>query len=140
MDKAAAVRVARADHPGGDLVPGADNAPERRVEPFALEVGLPPRLEVARREVPVIRERLLMSGVKSVRVALRVEGNDAQPLGPLGCGRRPLELDAQLAEDAHGTVAERLEQPAGGGVGLEDAVLDSASAAAGRVLLEPCRD
>ena len=81
-----------------------------------------------------------MRGVELERVTLRVEGDDAQPVRPLGCGRRRLELDAQLAEDAHGAVAERLEQPAGGGVGLEDAVLDPACAAAGRVLLEPGRD
>ena len=62
---------------------------------------------------------------------LRVERDDAQPVRPLGCGRRRLELDAHLAEDAHGAVAERLEQPAGGGVGLEDAVLDPACAARG---------
>ena len=81
-----------------------------------------------------------MRGVELERVTLRVERDDAQPVRPLGCGRRRLELDAQLAEDAHGAVAERLEQPAGGGVGLEDAVLDPACAAAGRVLLEPGRD
>ena len=32
MDEAAAVRVARADRPGGDLLPGPDDAPETRVE------------------------------------------------------------------------------------------------------------
>src|SRR5450755_140845 len=40
VDPAAAVRVARADRPGGDLVPGADHAPERRVEALAPEVAL----------------------------------------------------------------------------------------------------
>jgi hypothetical protein len=84
----------------------------------------------------VIRERLLVRGVELERVTLRVELDDAQPARPVGCGRRRLELGAQLAEDAHGAVAERLEQPAGGRVGLEDAVLDPACAAAGRVLLE----
>jgi hypothetical protein len=54
VDKAAAVRVARADRPGGDLVPGADDAPERRVEALAPEVALRPRLEIAGRVVPVI--------------------------------------------------------------------------------------
>src|SRR3954453_23448210 len=38
VDKAAAVGVARADRAGGDLVPGADDAPERRIEAVALEV------------------------------------------------------------------------------------------------------
>ena len=81
-----------------------------------------------------------MRGVELERVTLRVERDDAQPVRPLGCGRRRLELDAHLAKDAHGAVAERLEQPAGGGVGLEDVVLDPACAVAGRVLLEPGRD
>src|SRR5918994_8014115 len=140
VDEAAAVGVACADRPGGDLVPGADDTPERWVEALAPEVPLRPRLEVARREFPVIRERLLVRGVELERVTLRVEGDGAQPVRPLGCGRRRLELDAQLAEDAHGAVAERLEQPAGGGVGLEDGVLDPAGAAAGRVVLEPGHD
>jgi hypothetical protein len=104
VDKAAAVRVACADRPGGDLVPGADDAPERRVKALAPEVALRPRLEVARRVVPVIRERLLVRGVDRERVTLRVERDDAQPGRPLGCGRRRLELDAQLAEDAHGAI------------------------------------
>ena len=87
-----------------------------------------------------IGERLLVRGVELARVPLRVEGDDAQPVRPRGRGRRRLELDAHLAEDAHGAVAERLEQAAGGGVGLEDAVLDPACAVARRVLLEPGRD
>jgi hypothetical protein len=114
VDKSAAVRVARADRPGDDLVPGADDAPQRWVEALAPEVALGPRLEVARRVVPVIRERLLLCGVELERILLRVEGDDAQPVRPLGCGRGRLELDAHLAEDAHGSVAARLEQPAGG--------------------------
>jgi hypothetical protein len=88
----------------------------------------------------VIRERLLVRGVELARVLLRVERDDAQPVRPFGCGRRRLELDAQLAEHAYGAVAERLEQPAAGGVRLQDAVLDPACAAAGRLLLEPCDD
>ena len=40
VDKAAAVRVARADRPGGDLVAGADDAPQRRVKALAVEVAL----------------------------------------------------------------------------------------------------
>ena len=55
----------------------------------------------------------LAASWKSTRVLLRVERDDAQPVGPLGCGRRRLELDAHLAEDAHGAVAKRLEEPAG---------------------------
>ena len=74
------------------------------------------------------------------RVPLRVERDDAQLLRPLGCARRGLELDAHLAEDAHGAVAERLEQPARPGVGLQDAVLDPACSATGRALLEAGRD
>src|SRR5215204_2000098 len=78
----------------------------------------------------------LVRGVELKPVMLRVEGDDAQPVRPLGWGWWRLELDAQLAVDAHGAVAERLEQPAGGGVGLEDRILDPPCAAAGRVLLE----
>ena len=140
VDPAATVRVAPADRPRGDLVPGADDAPERRVEALAPEVELRPRLEVARREVPAVRERVLVRGVELERVTHRVERDNAQPVRPLGWGRRRVELDAQLAEDAHGAVAKRLEQPAGGGVGLQDGVLDPACAAACRVVLEPGRD
>ena len=74
------------------------------------------------------------------RVLLRVEGDDAQPLRPRRRGWRRVELDAQLAERAHGAVAERLEQDAGGGVVLQDAVLDPPCVAAGGVLLELGRD
>jgi hypothetical protein len=88
----------------------------------------------------VIGERLLAGGVELARVALRVERDDAQPARPFGRGRRRRQRDAHLAEDAHGAVAERLEQPARRGVDLEDVVLDPACAAAGRVLLEPGRD
>ena len=88
----------------------------------------------------MIRERLLVRGVEGARVALGVEGDDAQPVRPHRRGRRRLELDAHLAKDPHGAVAQRLEQPAGGGVGLEDAVLDPACAPAGGLLLEPGRD
>ena len=106
VDPAAAVRVARADRAGGDLAPGSNHAPERRVEALALELVLRPRLEVAGRVVPVIRERLLVRAVELERVTRRVEGDDAQPVRPLGGARRRLEVDAQLAEDAHGAVAE----------------------------------
>ena len=81
--------------------------------------GLGPRLEVARGVVPVIRECLLVCGVELERIALGLEGDNAQPSRPLGCGRRRVELDAHLAEDSHGPVAERLEQPVGGRVGFE---------------------
>src|SRR5215213_3613268 len=76
VDPAAAVRVARADRAGGDLVPGADDAPERRVEALAPEVHPRPRLEIARHVVPGMRERFLVRGVKFERVMLRVERDD----------------------------------------------------------------
>ena len=111
---AAAVRVGRRDRAGCDLVSGVDDAPERRVEALALEVALRPRFEVALGVLPVIRERLLVGGVELERVALRVERDDAQPVRPLRGGRWRFELDAQLAEDAYGVVAERLEQRSSG--------------------------
>jgi hypothetical protein len=55
-----------------------------------------------------------MRCVELERVAFGVERDHAQPVRPRRCGRGSLELDAQLAEDPHGEVAERLEQPAGG--------------------------
>src|SRR5450631_2742150 len=82
-----------AHRPSRDLVPGTDDAPERRVEALAPEVTLRPRLEVARRVVPVVRERLLVHGVELERITLRVERDDAQSVRPLGCGWRRLELD-----------------------------------------------
>ena len=87
----------------------------------------------------MIRERLLVRGVELARVMIRVKPMYLQAVRPLGCGRRRLELDPQFAEHAHRAVAERLEQLASGGVGLQDAVLDPARAAPGRVLLEPGR-
>jgi hypothetical protein len=86
--------------------------------------------------VPVVCERLLVRGVELGRVALRIEHVDAQPGRPGGWERRRVQLDAHLAEDAHHAVAERLEQPARGGVHLEDAVLDPARAVPGGLLLE----
>ena len=70
----------------------------------------------------MICERLLVRGVELDRVTLRVERDDcaARP-ATLGARRWRLELDAHLAKDAHGTVAERLEQSAGGRVDLERA-------------------
>ena len=82
VDPAAAVRVARGDRPGGDLVPGADDAPQRRVEALALQVALRPRLEVARRVVPMIGERLLMGGVEPR--ARRARGSNASTRRPSG--------------------------------------------------------
>jgi hypothetical protein len=140
VDEAAAVRLARADRSRGDLVAGADDAPERRVEALARQLGLRPRLEVARHVAPGIRERLLVGGVELAGVALRVERDDAQPIRPVRRGRRPLELDAHLAEDPHGDVAERLEQLTRVGVGLQDGVLDFRDSGAGRFLLELGRD
>src|SRR5262245_33950383 len=52
VHEASPVRVARADRPRGDLVAGADDAPQRRVEALALEVDRPPRRELARDVVP----------------------------------------------------------------------------------------
>jgi hypothetical protein len=42
--------------------------------------------------------------------ASRSASKGKTPLRPFGCGRRRLELDAQLAEDAHRAVAQRLER------------------------------
>jgi hypothetical protein len=140
VDPPAAVRVGRADRSGGDLAPGTDDAPERRVEALAGVVALRPRFESAGRVVPVILERLLVRGVELQRVVLCVKRGDPQSVRPHQCRRGRDELDAQLTEDAHGVVAERLEQPVSGGVGFEDAVLDSARAAACSVLLESCCD
>src|SRR5262245_28203648 len=122
VHEAAPVRVARADRPGGDLVAGAHDAPQRRVEALALEIDHPPRREVARDVVPGVRERLLLRGEELAHVTLGVELDDAQAARPRGRRRRRLELDAHLAEHAHGGVAERLEQRAGGGGGLQHAV------------------
>ncbi len=140
VDPPAAVRFARADRPGGDLLPGADNAPQCRVKALASDVVLRPRLEVARPVLPVVRERLLVRGVELDRVTLRVERKDAQPVRPLGYGWPRLELDAQLAKDAHGAVAKRFEQPASGTISLQHGVLDPACAALDSVLLERGRD
>src|SRR3954469_19159618 len=73
LHPAAPVGVGGADRPRGDLVAGPDDGPERGVEALAAEVALRPRLEVARRVVPVIGERLLVRGVERARLAVGVE-------------------------------------------------------------------
>ena len=88
----------------------------------------------------MIRERLLLRSMELERVTLGVERDNSQPVGPLGRGRRRLQLDTHLAEDAHSAVAERLEQPAGGRVDVERPGEDPTCAPAGRVLFKPGRD
>src|SRR3954469_25198159 len=139
-DEAAAVGVGAADRPTGDLVAGADDAPERRVEALGRQGALRPRLEVPRRVAPVLRERLLARGVEVACVVVGVERDGAQAVRPIRCGWRRVELDAHLAEDAHGDVAERLEERAAVGVGLENGVSDRTCTAARRMLLEPGGD
>src|SRR4051812_45153025 len=87
VHEAAAVGVAGADRPGGDLAAGADHAPQRRVEALALQVAPRPGLERLRRVLPVVGERLLLGGVEAARVALRLEGHDLEPVRPHGGGR-----------------------------------------------------
>src|SRR5262249_14779626 len=97
-------------------------------------------LEIVRHEAPDVRERLLVRVVELDGIVLGVERDDAQPVRPLGWGRRRVQLDPHLAEDAHGAVAERLEQPVRSRVGLQNAVLAPPGPAARRLLLERGRD
>ena len=95
--------------PGGDLVSCSDDTPQARVEPLALQVALRPGLEIAPGVLPRIRKRFLLGRVERLRVALRLERGDAQPLGPSRHRRRCSELDAHLAKDAHSAIADRFE-------------------------------
>jgi hypothetical protein len=79
------VRVARTDSPGDDRVPDADDAPERRVEALAPEIVLRPRLEIARHEVPAIRECLLVGGNSSASCS-GLNGTTRSPSGHSGAG------------------------------------------------------
>ena len=97
-------------------------------------------LEVARYVLPVIGERLLLRGVKHESVPVRIELDDLQPIRPHRRRRRRVELDTHLAKDAHGAIADRLEQAAGGGVRFVDAVLDPARTAGSRMPLELGRE
>src|SRR5450755_4085520 len=81
-----------------------------------------------------------MRAMELQRVRLGVKLDNPQPIGPPRYGRRCLKLDPHLAKHAHRAVAQRLEQPAGGNVGLHDGVVDPSYAAAGCILLKPGRD
>src|SRR5579884_4257894 len=140
LNPAAAVRIAGADRSGGNLVRGAHDAPERRIETLASKKHFGPPLKGMRRVLPVVREGFLLRSVKVARVALRIKCNDAKAVRPLGRGRRSIQLDTQLAEHAHGAIAERLKQSAARCVGFPDTALDRACAAFGCMLLEFRRD
>ena len=88
----------------------------------------------------MVDERFLLRAVERERVALRVEGDDAHTLDQVGRGGGAVELDAHLAEDAYGAIADRLEQAAGCGVDFVDAVLDPVRAAGGRIPFERARE
>ena len=128
-DPAAAVAIGLADDAAPDLVACAHDAPERRVETLGVDVQLAPTCEIERPVLPVIGERLLLRRVERRHVALGVELVRHESLGPLRRLLLRVEVDPQLAEDAHRPVAERGEQSMPGLIGLGDAALNPTRAA-----------
>src|SRR5262249_28915931 len=86
VDPPAAVERRDVDRPRDDVVAGADDVPERRVEPVVLEVVRAPLLERTRAGLPVVGERLLVRGVERARVAGGIELVEAEAVRQHGRG------------------------------------------------------
>ena len=121
---------AESHHPAGDIVDREDHPPAEAVDdPAGLALGRQAGLEQL-----LLREALLRQFAEE-HVAARNRPADAELLAGGGGDRTALEVGEGLA--AGGAEEIRLEDPRGGGVGLEQALLETLFLGpAGRVLGE----